>query len=74
MVTMQFSCKKLQQLEAGCFVVLVVSSLTALSDNALAASLSACDRESLTELLEEYFCSVCTTDEVEEEEFGDFGM
>ena len=50
------------------------SALTALSNNALAATLSARDRESLTELLEEYFCSACTTDEEEEEEFGDFGM
>ena len=49
--------------------------MTTLNDNALVASLIARDRESLTELLEEYFCSACTKDdEDEEEEFGDFGM
>lgn len=51
----------------------VASALKALSDDALATSLSDRDRRSLTELLEEYFCST-SADEEEEEELADIGM
>ena len=50
------------------------SALKALSDDALAASLSTRDRSALTELIEEYFCTASASDEEEEEEFGDVGM